>query len=81
MQIKRTVYNHRLRTPDSVTVRCGGKKVTFTYSERAKVGEWVKAIWNSEEDGFFNNYSPAYVYYNIDWDSDHVLYAKFERIA
>ena len=79
--IKRSVYNSRLMEPDSITVECAKQKATFSYAERSKVGEWVNAIWDSEEDGFFNNYSPAYVYYNIDWDCDHVLYAKYEKIS
>ena len=81
MKINRTIYNNRLLTPDSITVECAGQKATFPYAEKAKVGEWCKAIWEKEYDGFFNNFSPAYVYFNIDWDSDHVLYAKYERIA
>ncbi len=77
--IIKTVYNHNLRQPDSYTVECGGKKATFKYGDEAKVGAWIEDVWADEEDGFFNVYSPAYVYYNIDWDCDHVLYAKYEK--
>lgn len=73
MKITKTVYNSHLLTPDSVTVQCGDQKKDFSYAERGKVGEWMKSIWENE---FFP--TPAYVYYNIDWDSDHILYCKYE---
>ena len=72
MKIKKTVYNHNLRKPDSYTVECGQHKRFFNAGEEKKVGEWVKGLWRQGED------SPAYVYYNIDWDCDHVLYCKYE---
>ena len=81
MKVTKTVYNSRLREPYSYTVECNGKKAEFQHGEESKVSEWVKGIWDEQEDGFFNTYSPAYIYYNIDWDCDHVLYAKYERIA
>lgn len=79
--VKRTVFNERLIEPYSVTVECGGKEIEFRWEERAKVGEWIDQIWKEQEDEFFYIYSPAYVFYNIDWDSDHVLYAKYERVG
>ena len=73
MKITKTVYNSRLIPPDSYTVECAGQKKTFPVSEAKKVGEWVEGIWENE---FFP--SPAYIYYNIGWDADHILYAKYE---
>lgn len=81
MTIHKTVYNSRLLPPYSYTVECGGKKAEFRRGEELKVGEWVKSIWAEEEDGIFNVYSPAYIFYNIDWDADHILYAKYEKEA
>lgn len=78
--IKRTIINNRLRDPFSVTVECDGKKAEFRWEERHKVGEWMMQVWREQEDGFFNTHSPAYVYYNIDWDCDHVLFAKYELV-
>lgn len=77
--IIKTVYNHNLRKPDSYTVEYGGHKATFKRGEEAMIGDWIQDIWTAEEDGIFNVHSPAYVYYNIDWDCDHVLYAKYEK--
>ena len=72
--IRQTIYNDNLRTPDSVTVECGKHTKGFLYPDDSeKVGDWVRSIWAEE---FFP--SPAYIYYNIDWDCDHVLFCKFE---
>ena len=70
----KTIYNSNLREPDSYTVECGGKERMFDKSDAKKIGEWIKSLWEGE---FFP--SPAYIYYNIDWDSDHVLYCKYEK--
>ena len=80
MTIQKTVYNSRLRPADSYTVECGGRKANFKWNEQQKVGEWIMAVWREQEDGFFNTHTPAYVYYNIDWDCDHVLYCKYECV-
>lgn len=80
MTIQKTVYNSRLRPADSYTVECGGLKARFRWNEQHKVGEWIMKVWKDQEDGFFNTHSPAYVYYNIDWDCDHVLYCKYECV-
>lgn len=72
MTINKTIINSRLLPPDSYTVECGGKKAHFSADEKLKVGDWIMSIWKT------GNFQPAYVYYNIDWDSDHVLYAKYE---
>ena len=78
--IQRTIYNPKLLEPFSVTVECAGKKVEFRWEERQKVGEWLMQVWKDQEDGFFNTHSPAYVFYNIDWDADNVLFAKYELV-
>lgn len=72
MKIIRTIINDRLLPPDGITVECGNRKEHFKPDDKLKVGEWIKAVWMSGE------IQPAYVYYDIDWDSDHVLYAKYE---
>lgn len=79
--ICRTIYNAKLITPYSVTVECAGQKAEFRWKERQKVGEWMEQVWKEQEDGFFNTHSPAYVFYNIDWDADHILYAKYELVG
>lgn len=76
--IGRTIYNRRLSEPYSITVECGGKKAEFKYEDRSKVGDWLMSVWKEQEDGFFNTHSPAFIFYNIDWDADHVLYARYE---
>ena len=76
--ICKTVYNRNLVTPFSITVKCAGEKKEFRWHERQNVGEWLMKIWKDQEDGIFNIHSPAYVFYNIDWDADNVLYAKYE---
>lgn len=76
MAIVKTTYNTNLRTPDSYTVECGNKRKMFDVTEKSKVGEWVKSVWENE---FLP--SPAYVYYNIGWDNDHILYCKYEIIG
>lgn len=71
----RTIINDNLRTPDSYTVECGGFKKNFSASEKKEIGSWVKSIWNEE---MFP--STAYVYFNIDWDCDHILHCKYDLI-
>lgn len=73
MQIIKTVYNENLRTPDGYTVTCGEKRKNFNKGEEENAGKWIRSAWDSE---IFP--SPAYVYYNIGWDNDHVLYCKYE---
>lgn len=81
MNVVKTVFNRSLLPPDSYTVEIDGVKANFNRGEESKVGEFIKSLWAKEEDLFgFSVYSPAYVYYNIGWDNDHVLYAKYERI-
>lgn len=80
MEIKKTVYNSRLRDPWTYIVTCGGNVARFDASEKAKVGEWIISAWKSQEDGFFNTYSPAYVYYKYDYESNESLYCKYERV-
>lgn len=71
--IQKTIYNENLRHPDSITVECGNERKTFDERDKAGIGEWIQSIWNKE---FFP--APAYVYYNIGWDADHVLYCRYE---
>lgn len=78
--IQKTIYKPRLLEPYSITVECGTKKAKFKYEDRAKAGDWMMDTWKEQEDGFFNTHFPAYVYYNIDWDADHILYAKYELV-
>ena len=72
MKIHKTVINNRLLPPDSYTVEIGNFKKMFSAREKVEVADWIMSVWES------GNIEPAYVYYNIDWDSDHVLYAKYE---
>ncbi len=74
MKIKKTIINNNLLPPDGYTVTCAGFRSTFNRGEEKKVGEFIKFIWNSG-----HKYEPAYVYYNIGWDADGVLYCKYEQ--
>lgn len=70
----KTVLNNNLRTPDSVTVVVGDSKKLFKYpEENEKVGTWI--LQKMEENFFL---LPAEVYYNIGWDSDGILYCRYE---
>lgn len=78
--IKKVVYNHNLRTPDSITVECGRNKKTFSKDSFEEVEKWLVEIWTKErvENKFdFVPLSKARVFYNIDWDSDNVLYCEY----
>lgn len=79
MEIKRTVYNRRLLDPWTYIVTCGGNVAHFDASEKAKVGEWIISVWESQEDGFFNTYSPAYVYFKYDYEEKLKVHAEIER--
>lgn len=74
-KMTKTVYNTNLRTPDSYTVECAGKTKTFDRGDESKIGEWLTSIWLNE---FFP--SSAMIYYNIDWDCDHVLFCKYDAV-
>lgn len=73
MKIAKTVYHNNLLTADSYTVKCGDQTKTFPRGSEKEVGAWLKIIWQNE---FFH--LPAFVYYNIGWDNDNVLYCKYE---
>ena len=81
MEIKKTIYNPRLLPPDGYTVECAGRKANFSKGEEVKAAEWIMDIWKEQEDPFFPHFAPAYLFYNIDWDADHELYAKYERLS
>ena len=77
MDIKVDFINHDLRKPDSVTVVCGKHKREFLWEEKSQVRPWLESIWKEEEEKNFGLfYSEAVMYYNIDWDSDNVIYCK-----
>lgn len=71
----KTVYCNGLRKPDSYTVRCGNESTNIKAGEEEKVGRWIDKIWEGQLCK-----KPAYVYYNIGWDNDDVLYCKYELI-
>ena len=75
-KIEKIIVNPNLRTPDSYTVRCGGKQAYFKKGDELKVGEWILDTW---KDDFIP--PVAEVYYNIDWDCDNVLYCKYRYIG
>lgn len=74
MTITRTIFNANLKRPDSIRVECGEYAKVFAYCDRSQIGAWIKGIWAQDE--FFH--SAAYVYYDIDWDCNHVLYCIYE---
>lgn len=83
MKIQRVIYNPNLRNPDRITVVCGREKRHFKPEEKLEVGKWLKDLWNKQqEENFGLILTPeARVYYDIDWDSDNVLYCKFIAVG
>lgn len=80
--ITKTIYNNNLRTPDRVRVRIGKIEKYFAYpSEKDEVMKFIENHWNAQENEqfFFGDYDDAYIYYDIDWDSDNILYCKYEK--
>ena len=79
MKVIRKIFNHNLRMPDSVTVEVGKHKAIFSYEDRKQVAPYVEEIWKKELDAgkSLEDCTPAYIYYNIDWDCDHVLFARY----
>ena len=69
----KTIINPRLATPDSYTVECGGKKARFPKGKETDIGKWIESVWAEQPVP-----KTAYVYFNIDWDADHVLYCKYD---
>ena len=82
MKIKRFIYNPNLREPDGITVECGREKKHFKPDEKREVGKWLTDLWTKQQDENFGLIltPEARVYYDIDWDSDHVLYCKFTAV-
>lgn len=79
MKVKKTVYKPDLLPAESYTIRCGDRKREFKRGEEKKAGAWLLGIWEEEKDEFFSGpLTPAYVYYNIGWDADDILYCKYE---
>ena len=79
MKIEKTIYNHNLRKPDSIKVICGSNKKTFNQVDDLKaIGNYIKSIWEEEKKNNFGLFfSEAYIYYNIDWDCDNILFCKY----
>lgn len=77
MKVRKTIYHGNLRSPDSITVKVGGFEKIFPLIRYTKIeiGDWIREIWKYE---LFPQ--PAYIYYNIDWDNDDILYCKYELI-
>lgn len=71
--ICKTIYKDNLLPADSYVVECGEHKKTFQRGEETLVGMWIMGIWKEE---IFP--TPAYIYKNIGWDMDHILYCKYE---
>jgi hypothetical protein len=82
MKVNRVIYNHNLREPDRITVFCGKEKKHFKPSEKREVGNWLTRLWEQQmEENFGLILTPeARVYYDIDWDCDHILYCKFTAV-
>lgn len=79
MKVERVLINPWLREPDRITVECGPYKRYFKPDEKPEVGKWLKSLWEQEQEENFGLilHREARVYYDIDWDSDHVLFCKF----
>ena len=84
---KKTVYNHNLLSPDYITARIGNHKIKVTtryngatYKDACeKIAQWSIDIWEAQEVetlGLF--YEPLYLYYDINWDADNILYCKYD---
>ena len=74
--IRKTIYNDNLRSPDSYTVRCGDKKLNVSVGDEKKIADFFLNVWDEDPS------RPAgYVYYNIDWDCDDVIFCKYDLIG
>ena len=73
MKINKTIYHSNLLPPDSYTVEIGNKTKFFPVSEKKNIANWIKSVWKTEPE-----YHPAYIYFNIGWGNDHVLYCKYD---
>lgn len=86
MEIERTIYNPRLLPPDGYTAECKDfegcfHKKHFKKGEEEAMRDWMLDIWKNQENPFFPVFSPIYIYFDIDWDADHILYAKYKRVS
>ena len=73
MKIIKTVYHDNLLPAYSYTVEIGNNKKEFLGKDKRNIGKYVISVWKTEQE-----YHPAYIYSNIDWDNDHVLYCKYD---
>ena len=86
-KVKKTIYNHNLLPPDYVIAKIGKHSIkeTTRYNEATykdackKIAQWAIEIWEGQEvENFGLFYEPLYLYYDINWDADNILYCKFD---
>lgn len=79
MKLVKTIYNTNLRKPDYYTVEVGNIRKMFPASQKKEIGKFISTVWKEQEQ-YKEQPDEAYIYYNIDWDSDHVLYCSYKKI-
>lgn len=79
MKLVKTIYNTNLRKPDYYTVEVGNIRKMFPASQKKEIGKFISTVWKEQEQ-YNEQADEAYIYYNIDWDSDHVLYCSYKKI-
>ena len=86
-KVKKTVYNHNLLSPDYITAKIGkySIKETTRYNNASykdacnKISQWAIEIWEVQKlENLGAFYEPLYLYYDINWDADNILYCKFD---
>ena len=71
--IEKTIYKPNLLPAYSYTVICGKFKKEFLATNKREIGAYVVNIWKNQ---LFPE--PAFIYANITWDFDNILYCKYE---
>ena len=79
MILVKTIYNTNLRKPDYYTVEVGNIRKMFPASQKNEIGKFIITVWKEQEQ-YKEESDEAYIYYDIDWDSDHVLYCSYKKI-
>lgn len=73
--IVKTVYVPNIRKPDRIKAVCGEERLYVSPTNSKMIGAWAKEIWSKQMFA-----EPVYIYYDIDWDNDNVLYCKYEMV-
>lgn len=78
MTLVKTIYENNLRTPFNVRVECGKSVKIFEHYDEDEILKWLTPIWKQQLEETILIAYPAFVYFNLTWDFDHILYCKYE---